>query len=174
MSKYIGFADGASSGAVTRVPAVPPFSVRTPDHLFSGALEQGLLFGGVQRAPAQVTVSYFVTFGAVTEPVEVKVPYTFLGAPEGQGWRVIVRLTRDTSTVLERLRLTVHDEVALHGISIELRLLSNDWPVNDPGLTATNVSNGFGFVGSAVTNTSTWKLDSLSVAELGLIDKQGE
>lgn len=164
--------DGATTTAVTKVPLAPPLSVRRPDRSFLGALEQGLLFDGVRRAPEKIVVNYAVTFDDLETPVQVKLPYNVVGVPEGSGWRVIVRLTRDKSTVLERLSLTTHDPVALHTLSIDLRLLSEDWPLDQPGLTQTNVTNGFGFFGSAVTHTATWVLDSSYVNELGLIDAQ--
>lgn len=166
--------DGALSSAVTRVPAEPPLSVRRPDRSFLGRLDQGLLFDGVVREPELIVVKYAVTFGTLTEPLEVRVPYIAPGAPEGSGWRVIVRLTRDKGTVLERLSLKTTDPLALHTLSIDLRLLSDDWPLEPPGLTETNVTNGFGFFGAAATHRATWVLDSAFVAELGFIDRQDE
>lgn len=164
--------DGAVTSATTTIPDVPPLSIRRPDRSFLGRIEQGLLFEGVIRPPERIVVNYAVTFGTLTEPLEVKLPYTAPGAPEGSGWRVIIQLTRDRSTVLERLSLTTSDPVALHTLSIDLRLLSDDWPIDEPGITETNVMNGFGFFGSAVTHHATWVLDSLFVNDLGFIDKQ--
>ncbi len=164
--------DGATTTAVTTVPDVPALSVRRPDHSFIGWLEQGLLFNGVTRAPEHVVVNYAVTFGTLSVPLEVKLPYTVVGVPEESGWRVIVRLTRDKSKILERLGLTTNDAVTLHALSIELRLLSDDWPIGEPGVVETNVTNGFGFFGSAAMDRATWVLDSLYVRELGLIDAQ--
>lgn len=164
--------DGASTTAVTTVPDAPALSVRRPDRSFVGTLEQGLLFAGVTRAPEHIVVNYAVTFGTLSTPLEVKLPYNVVGVPEGSGWRVVVRLTRDKSTVLGRLDLTTNDPVALHTLSIDLRLLSDDWPIDEPGVMETNVTNGFGFFGSAATHRATWVLDSLYVRELGLIDAQ--
>lgn len=164
--------DDASTTALTTVPEDPPLSVRKPDRSFLGSLEQGLLFGELARRPEKIVVNYAVTYGVLVEPLEVKLPYNVFGVPEGTGWRVIVRLTRDRSAVIDRLGLKPTDQVALHTVSIDLRLLSSDWPLVDPGLAETNVTNGFGFFGSAVTHRAIWVLDSLTVRELNLIDKQ--
>jgi len=164
--------DGLITSAETTVPSVPSLSVRRPDRRFGGALEQGLLFDGVVRQPEQVIVNYAVTFGTLADPLEVKLPYNVFGAPEGSGWRIIVRLTRDKSTVFERLSVTVNDNVALHTLSIDLRLLSSDWPLQNAGIDETNVRNGYGFFGSAATHHATWILESSFVSELGMIDKQ--
>ena len=164
--------DGVVTSALTTVPAEPDFSVRNPARSFLGALEQGLLFNGVSRQPEQIVVNYAVTYGALTEPLEVRLPYNVFGVPEGSGWRVIVKLTRDKSTVVQRLSLTSSDPLALHTLSIDLRLLSSDWPIKDAGLVETNVTNGLGFFGSAATHRAVWHLDSLTVNELGFVDKQ--
>ena len=164
--------DGVVTSAVTTIPDAPALSVRPPGRSFLGALEQGLLFEGVRRQPEKIVVNYAVTFGLLTDPLEVKLPYNVFGVPEGPGWRVIVRLTRDKSTVLQRLSLTTSDPLSLHTVSISLRLLSSDWPLVDPGLEESNVTNGFGYFGSAVTHVATWTLDSLTVSELGFVDKQ--
>lgn len=164
--------DGAATTATTTVPGIPPLSVRRPDRSFVGTLEQGLLFDGVTRAPEYIVVNYAVTYDTVTTPLEVRLPYNVVGVPDGSGWRVIVRLTRDKSTVFQRLSLMTGAQVTLHTLSIDLRLLSNDWPLDEPGRTRTNVTNGFGFFGSAVTHTATWVLESEYVNELGFIDAQ--
>jgi len=164
--------DGATTSVETTVPSEPPLSVRTPDRRFGGALEQGLLFDGVVRQPELVVVNYAVTFGTLADPLEVKLPYNVFGAPEGSGWRIIVRLSRDKSTVFERLSVTTNDMVALHTLSIDLRLLSSDWPLENAGIDQSNVRNGYGFFGSAATHHATWVLESAFVTELGMIDKQ--
>ncbi|HUF07865.1 MAG TPA: DUF4249 family protein [Rhodothermales bacterium] len=164
--------DGATTSAETTIPDMPALSVRRPNRSFLGSLEQGLLFDRVVRRPEQVVVNYAVTFGTRTDPLDVKLVYNPPGVPEGDGWRIIVRLTRDKATVFQRLSLTANDGVALHTLSIDLRLLSDDWPLTDPGLTETNVTNGFGFFGSAATHHASWVLDSLFVAELGFINRQ--
>jgi hypothetical protein len=166
--------DGAVTMATTRVPGTPMLSVRRPTRTFLGRLEQELTFHGVSRQPELIVVNYGVTFGSLQEPLEVRLPYNVVGVPVGTGWRIVVRLTRDKSTVLDRLALTGNDVISLHTLSVDVRLLSADWPLDEAELINTNVTNGFGFFGSAVTHRASWVLDSVSVGLLGYVDKQND
>ena len=105
------------------------------------------------------------------EPVDVLLDYGIAGGFEEDAWRVTIRLTRDVDQIRNRLSLTALDTLALYETAIQIRLLSDDWPINanDP---YTNVTNGFGFFGSTARFERAWRLTDETVDELRLINRQ--
>ena len=166
--------DGAMSSATTTVPNYISADVRGPIRTFAGTLEQPLVFENVNRRPESITLNYDLTITDTDKPTRITLDYDVLGAPFENGWKINVRLTRDRSRINARLSLQPTAILFLHAISLEVRLLSNDWPTIGQSQRTNNVVDGFGFFGSAATHRVMWQVDSLVVGELGFVDKQGD
>lgn len=166
--------DGASSRASNVVPDLTTKEIRRPSRTFRGTFEQSLILPEVFRRPESITMNYLVTLDADEDPVLITLDYNVFGVRIADGWKIDVRLTRDRERIQSRLGVPSTAILRLYDVSVTLRLLSEDWPAIGSDERGSNVEEGFGFFGAAATHHFGWRIDSLVVAELGYVDRQGE
>ena len=107
------------------------------------------------------TLTYFFEDGNCNRD-SLQVPFPGTSDPAEFGWQMLLRLDQDTEPNEFRiqfptalLRLTVRAEVASEGWRLPLAAATDPDLLVQPEV-LTNVENGYGFVGSAYTVSTTW------------------
>ena len=161
--------DGAVTTAETTVPAEPiaelgEWALNTPPETALPSGFQRVFWRGLTREPHSINVYYRYRSFAGNPFMDVAVPYPTGSSSEdtSEGWEVTVSYTSD--------RDTLNDAIGgrgfrLAGVAMAVVVLAEDWVppggVWDPELLSqpgvfSNVTNGFGFFGSAGRYSIEW------------------
>ena len=159
-------APGAASEVVVSIPAEPPVQPAEPT-VFGEVVAQQLAFGS-DVLPEDVRVTY--TLRRVEgdgESVSFSFGYDAAPADGGEGFEVLVTLSRDAQTIRSALGVDPEDpesdRVALLEVRVAYALVDER---------RAEVTGGIGVVGAAAAFGSTWTLATEVVEVLGFVDAQ--
>lgn len=175
-----GTADEKSSVEV-HVPDVAELVVQEPTTTIRA--RQPVIVQGAVPGLIKIEVIYEVKFteGAPSETTRnISISYDGQQSQVENGWQIIVQLTRDYRTIVDRLSnsglYSPSFGVRLHGITMRMVAVNEDWHppggVFDPEVlvqpgTMSNVQNGFGFVGAGYRLETTWRPEEEVLDEAG-------
>ena len=175
--------DGALSWAETTVPQEPvpefgEFSLGSPPEAPLPVGFQKVLWRGLDREPKWVDVYYRYRSIPGNPFIDVRVPYpTESTDPDNaDGWEITVSYTSDRDTLNQEIG---GRGLRLAGVAMGVVVLSEDWVppggVFDPEILSqpgvfSNVTNGFGFFGSAGRYSVEWIPEATGKSGVRLIE----
>jgi len=165
--------DGATTWAVTTVPAKPSPLIRDPVIRFVGTatlLYQTVLWQGVTRETDSTAVWYRMFSSSGTPMINIVLPPNRTQLMP-DGWEVRIDLTSDRDSLQRQVGRRI-----LLGMGMDITLRDPEWDppggtydpraLSQPGVFS-NVENGFGFVGSVGKFSVEWVIDPETAALLG-------
>jgi hypothetical protein len=131
---------------------------------------QNMVLSGIHAKPLQVFVRYVVSTEGMEGTPTIRVAYGEPGRQTSDGWTLDIDLAGDRAVILHRLdRVGQEREVIIHGVSIEMAVLSEEW--NSPDSEA-NLINAHGFLGAVGVFEHSWRLSPDTIGLLGMQDGQ--
>lgn len=159
----------------TTVPEVITAIVAPEDVPVSSGISQGtqqITWQGLDEQPFRVEQWYRFLISERGAFRDILIPYEPLNEASGNAWRVTLDLRQDRRTLDSLIAL---NDAALAGLGMRVTLLDEQFVppggVFDPEVLAqpgtfSNVTNGFGFVGSVGRFSTEWLLSDVSARRL--------
>ena len=163
--------DGAITSAETTVPPEPVAEVGAPNVTSPPEAPlpvgtQKVFWRGLTTEPYRVDLYYRYRSVPANPFIDVRVPYSTQSSSQdtSEGWEITVDYNQDRAVLNEEIGGT---GLRLAGVAMQVIVLAEDWVppggvwdpeiLSQPGVFS-NVTNGFGFVGSAGRYSAEWVL----------------